>query len=56
MGRSPTEPVKNGQLPKVQKISGWDGKDGEVGMGVPRRISIVGNHLPLVSLILHMKF
>lgn len=30
VGRSPTEPVKNGQLPKVLEISGWDGKDGEL--------------------------
>lgn len=30
VGRSPTEPVKNGQLPKVHEIPGWDGKDGEL--------------------------
>lgn len=30
VGRSSTEPVKNGSLPKVQQITGWDGKDGEL--------------------------
>lgn len=30
VGRSSTEPVKNGSLPKVHEIPAWDGKDGEL--------------------------
>lgn len=30
VGRSSTEPVRNGQLPKVHQIPAWDGKDGEL--------------------------
>ena len=30
VGRSSTEPVRGGELPKVVKAEPWDGKDGEV--------------------------
>jgi len=31
VGRSSTEPIRGGQLPKVLATEPWDGKDGEVG-------------------------
>jgi protein disulfide-isomerase A6 len=30
VGRSSTEPIKAGQLPKVTSIEAWDGKDAEL--------------------------
>jgi len=30
VGRSSTEPLRGGQLPKVLATEPWDGKDGEV--------------------------